>query len=82
MPTAKYAVKGVYGLTIAFIKITINVDLKISLLSFENKAIREINKTAAALMNNPRNGMASAWSIPPKADSLNAQSAVILIADI
>ncbi len=53
MLTAKYAVNGVCGLTKALINITINVDLKISLLLFENSIIREIKRTAAALINNP-----------------------------
>jgi len=78
MVTAKYAVNGVCGLTKAFINITIKVDLKISLLFFENNAIKQINRTAALLMNIPLNGTTNACSIPPKADSLNAQRAVIL----
>lgn len=61
----------------ALIRTTSNVAFKMSLLFFEKKAIKEINKTAAEERNNPRNGIVSACKIPPKADSLKAQSAVI-----
>lgn len=71
-----------YGLTKAFINNTIKVDFKIPFLLFENNAIRVINNTAELLINIPLNGIESACKIPPKADSLKAQSAVILRTEI
>ena len=61
----------------ALITMTIAVALRISLLLFENSAIKEMNRTAADEINTPRKGTVSACKIPPKADSLKAHIAVI-----
>ena len=80
--TAKYAVKGVCGLTDAFIKITITQAFNISPREVENNAINEIRITANPLSNAPLKGILNACRIPPSTDSLKAQSAVsLMIAD-
>ena len=75
--TAKYAVKGVYGLMVTFIIITMIEAFNISPRE-ENKDIREINIAANPLNNAPLKGILKACRIPPSTDSLNAHNAVIL----
>ena len=76
--TAKYEVNGTNGVTTTLTKITIKVDFRIWDFEFEYWAIREIKKTAAPPTNNPVKGILKACKIPPRAASLNPQSAVSL----
>jgi hypothetical protein len=59
-------------------KITFTVDSNITLRESLKYEIKEMKITALPPINKPVNGILSAWRIPPKAASLNAQRAVIL----